>query len=422
MRITYIHQYYRTPRMSGGTRSYEFARRLAARGHTVDVVTSAPAAGLPPDATPDPRRPGWRTTHQEGVTVHWCVVEYSHRLGFAGRLRAFVAFVLRASVRVPRLPADVVFATSTPLTVAVPAMIAAAWRRVPMVFEVRDVWPEVPIAMGYLRNPVLRGAARALEWLAYRRSAHVIALSPDMARSIARRHPRVRPSVIPNSSDLGLFAAPEGAGAAVRATRPEIGDRPLVVYTGTVGPANGVEYIVDMAAEMLRIAPEVRFLIVGDGKDTEHVRAAAERHGVLGRTLFLEPPVAKQDVPALLAAADMTLSVFAPVPALAANSPNKVFDSFAAGRPVMINNGGWLGEVLVESGAGLVAPPDRPDDAARSVRDLLADQNRMAAARDAARRLATERFDRDLLADSLEERLLQACGRSDSRRVGAVGE
>ena len=117
--------------------------------------------------TGDPRAtaPGfsWRTTSEEGITVHWAPVPYAQRMGYARRVVAFLHFALAATMRAARLRGDVIFATSTPLTIAIPALLASAVRRVPFVFEVRDMWPDVPIALGAVRNPRVVRAARWLE-------------------------------------------------------------------------------------------------------------------------------------------------------------------------------------------------------------------------------------------------------------------
>lgn len=393
MHIVYIHQYFRTPAQAGGTRSYEFARRLVARGHAVDVLTTCSVAECEVQHPPG----SWITTHEGGATVHWCVIDYANEMSYARRLRAFGEFALRALVRVRHLRRDVVLATSTPLTVSVPGVVGARTGRVPLVFEVRDVWPEVPIALGALRRPWTRGAARALEAWAYRHAAQVIALSPDMAASIERRFPGVPVTVVPNSSDVELFAVPPEAGAAFRARRPWLGDRPLVVYTGTFGLVNGLSYVVSAAAAMRGIDPDIRFLLVGHGREEQELRAEAARAGVLGVNLVIEPSIPKEDVPALLSAADLCTSFTIDVPELAASSPNKAFDAFAAGRPLLINHGGWLADVIRRAGAGLVVPPDDPGRAAAEIAAHLRDAAWVRSARAGARLLAESRFDRDLL-------------------------
>src|SRR3954471_9248097 len=234
MRIVYLHQYFRTPDMSGGTRSYEWAARLAARGHEVHVVTS--------DSTGDRQLP---TRPLKNVQVHWISVPYDNGMSPRERLWAFLKFAALASRRARRLDPDLVVATSTPLTIILPAL-AAIWRRsVPLLFEVRDLWPEIPIAMGALRDPVSRDLAGQLERIAYRHATRVVALSPEMAAGVeAAGFPASAIHLVPNASDEALFRHPKlsDEASAFRDAREWLKDRPLVVYAGALGRANDVSF------------------------------------------------------------------------------------------------------------------------------------------------------------------------------------
>lgn len=399
MRIAYLYQYFNTPAMPGGSRAYEATTRLAARGHEVHVVTSVRDA---------PQRSGWYRTEEEGVQVHWLPVRYSNDMGVLERLRAFTEFAWRAVPRAISVAPDIVFATSTPLTIAVPGIVVSRWHRVPLVFEVRDLWPAVPIAMGALRNPVARGAARSLEWVAYRSSAHVVALSPGMAAGVVRAgYPASRVTVIPNGCDLERFGPSSDAAASFRDEHPELGSGPIVLYPGTIGRVNGVGYLAHLAAATREHVPEARFVVIGQGFELEQVRALAKELGVLDQQFFLYPRIAKEDIPGAFAAADVVTSVFVDLPELEANSANKFFDGLAAGRPVAVNYGGWQAELLRDHGAGFVLDRDVSKAAATMVA-WLSDEPRRAAAGRAARRLAEDRFARDDLADRLEQVLLEA--------------
>lgn len=390
MKITYIHQYFKTPGMSGGTRSYEFARRLVERGHEVHLITGDPDADRA------------RVTDEAGIVVHWLPVPYRNAMSYRRRLWSFLGFVGRSALVAGRLRHDLVFATSTPLTVAIPGAWAAMRRRVPMVLEVRDVWPQLPIALGALRSPVSRWAAGRLEAWAYHRSEHVIALSPGMADSIRRRFPDVPVTVVPNSCDRALFAGAARAGTLLRARTPWLGERPLVLYAGTLGRANGVDYLVRMAARLADTDPEVRVAIIGDGGMRDAIRDLAVQLGVLDRNLFLLGPVSKERVVAFFGACDLAASVFIDVPELGDNSPNKVFDAFAAGRPVAVNHDGWIADLITDSGAGLVLPAHDTGAAATAVSRFLDDRAGCRAAGAAAATLARDRFDRDLLFEAFE--------------------
>ena len=394
MRIVYIYQYYCNPQMAGGMRAYEHARRLVARGHTVHVITA--------DITPGRRSLGWRRTLEDGVHVHWFSVPYSNNMSYARRLRAFAEFMVLAAAKATRLNADLVFATSTPLTVAVPGVIAARLRRVPFVFEVRDLWPEVPIEMGALRHPAARRLAGALASFAYRNAEEVIALSPGMAAGVAARRPGTRTTVIPNAADLELFDVAPDAVRRFRAEHRWLGDRPLIVYTGALGAVNGVDYLVRAARRMRDLDPEVQFLVVGHGKEWDDTARLAAEYGVLDDSFHMWEKVPKVELPVILGAATLSTSLVRPIRALWDNSANKFFDALAAGRPIAINYGGWQADALREYGAGLVLDPSDADAAAITMARHVRDELWVKEAREAAYRLAVEQFSRDLLFERFE--------------------
>ena len=400
MHIIYLHQYFNTPEMSGSTRSFEVGRRLVAAGHQVDIITSwqEPTA-----------RKGWFTTDESGMRVHWLAVRYSNHMNYLARIVAFFRFAIRAAGRARRVRGDVVFATSTPLTIAIPAVYAARRRGIPMVFEVRDLWPELPIAIGALKNPVLRRAARVLERFSYSNSAAVIALSPGMAEGIVRTgYPRERVVIVPNASDLELFQRDTSHGRAFR-RRIGIDDgRILVGYLGTLGRINGVSYLVQVAAA-LKGDPRFLFLTVGDGQEREQVAALARSEGVLDRNFLMLSKIAKAQVPALLSAVDVATSLFLPIPQMESNSANKFFDALAAGCCVAINYGGWHAQLLREAQAGIRLDSD-PRRAASDLQALADEPGKIKSAGLNARRLAEERFSRDDLAAKIQAVLAGVIG------------
>ncbi len=404
MRVLYLHQYFISPEAAGGTRSYELARRLVARGHDVTLVTS------------NAMMPRWRdisrptTTEIDGVRLVVLPVSYANHMDYRQRMAAFARFALAASREALRTPADVVFATSTPLTIAIPGLLASFGRRVPMVFEVRDLWPELPIAMGALPQPWMRAAARALEWTAYHGASRVVALSPAIAEGVAARGiGRDRIAVVPNGCDAA-FADSAAHAPQFRAKHlPWIDPkRPLVLYAGTFGAINGAAWLVDVAAACRRDGSGLQFVMVGDGAEREQILARARSLGVLDDNLRVLPPVAKRDMPGLLGCADIATSLFLPLPQMQANSANKFFDALAAGRALAINYGGWHADLLARSGAGIAMPHGDVGAAAGMLTALASSPGRLGDAGAAARGLAETEFDRDQLAARFETVLLAA--------------
>lgn len=412
MRILYLHQYFVPPDAAGGTRSYELARRWVAAGHEVTIVTSN---AMMPARYRELTVP--EITEYDGVRVIVLPVPYSNHMSYRARMAAFAKFAM-ASTRVALAErADVVFATSTPLTIAVPGLVSSLGHRVPMVFEVRDLWPELPIAMGALGNPLMRAAAASLEWCAYHGAAHVVALSPGIADGVAKRGiPRSRISMVPNACDLAAFGGAEAGAEDVRSRYLRFLDpaRPVVMYAGTFGPINDVAWLADVAAASRRRGDGLQFVAVGDGAGRQALVERAQAHGVLDRDLWVLPPVPKREMPGLLGNATIATSLFLPMPEMQANSANKFFDALAAGRPVAINYGGWHADLLRDSGAGIAMPQGDPAGAAAQLHAFASDEPRLARARAAALDLARTRFDRDVLAHELEQVLVAVAGRSAS--------
>jgi glycosyltransferase involved in cell wall biosynthesis len=402
VKIIYLHQYFNTPSMSGGTRSYEMGRRLVAAGHEVHMVTSA---------RDDGRGGGWRQTNEAGIIVHWLPVPYSNKMSYLSRIFAFLRFAVRAARKSASLGGDVVFATSTPLTIALPAVYAAERNRIPMVFEVRDLWPELPIAIGALKNPVLKYLAVCLERFSYKNSTQIVALSPGMKDGIVRTgYPEEKVHVIPNSADLELFSPDVAADLAVLARLPNLEEKKLVVYAGTFGTINGISYFVRMACASKSKGYPLHFLALGDGAERNKVECLAKELGVDGDYVTFMDPIPKSKVPAVLAAADVACSLFIDLEPMWANSANKFFDGLASGTLMAINYGGWQADLLKQYGAGLVLPPHDPARAACLLAEFVKDGDRLNSAALAARKLAESRFSRDRLAAQLEKVLLESCG------------
>lgn len=392
MKILYLHQYFTTPSMSGGTRSYEMARRLVAMGHDVHVVTTWRGAS---------ERRDWWVEDIEGIHIHWLPVPYSNAMGFAQRMRAFLHFAVRAAKRAMATGGDVVFATSTPLTIALPAVAAARKLKRPMVFEVRDLWPLLPIAIGALRAPWTIAAARWLERFAYRNADQIVALSPGMAEGVVETgYSPDRVHVIPNSCDLELFGNDPRAGAAFRQQHPELGDGPIILYAGTLGQINGVAYLADLASYLQHNHPGARCVVIGGGAEEKKVVDRAVELGVYGKNFFHYPPMSKTALVGAFQAASISLSLFIDLPEMQHNSANKFFDSLASGRAVAINYGGWQASMIEDYECGICLGYD-PAMAADALAALLHDQDRIKKMGKNARRLAEERFDRDKLAEKL---------------------
>lgn len=403
MRVLYIHQYFCTRGGRSGTRSYEFARRLVSAGHRVTMLTSTSELS-------DVRLPGRSLVGRfdvDGIDVIAVRIGYSQRMGAAGRVWSFVRFMLISTWLACRAREhDVIVATSTPLTVGVPGLIASRLNRLPLVFEVRDLWPEAPIQMGAIRNPLVIAALRWFERTVYRHSRHLIALSPGMRDGVlATGVPASRVSVISNCSDLDLFK-PNAADSRLQ-EQFGLRGRFVVGYAGSFGAANDVAVLLD-AATRLRDRTDIVFLLIGQGSQEDELRQRiAALH--LDNVRF-GGSVPRQDVARMLNVFDVALVLFKDLPVLATNSPNKLFDALAAGCPVIVNSNGWTRRLVEEHQVGRYALPGSGESLAAQIRWLSDNDAECAAMQLRARRLAEEQFDRARLAQQFEAVLARACG------------
>jgi glycosyltransferase involved in cell wall biosynthesis len=375
------------------------------------------------DQRPTRGHRGWRHESIDGIRVHWAPVAYSNDMGYRSRIAAFFSFAIRAAMKASRLNVDVVFATSTPLTIALPG-VWSAWRLgVPMVFEVRDLWPDVPIAIGALRNPVTAAAARWLQHFAYRNSSRIVALAPGMKRAIVESgYPEQKVIVIPNGSDLDTFDPSGDAGERIRDGYEWLGQRRMVLFFGTLGLVNGVDYLIRLAAEVRRLDPDVRFVVLGDGRMEPELRELARDLGVLDENLFILGKVSKARVAEWLAASDMSIALFTgPRVVWKDATQNKFFDSLAAGRPIANNFDGWQSRIAEEAGCGLILDADSIGVAANQLYARLTDPAWLDTARRRARELAERRFNRDDQARQLE-RVLQEALAENVRTNGTHSE
>ncbi len=390
MRILYVHQFFATRESSLGLiRSYEFARRWVADGHEVTIITSS--SRLPEQF----ERHLFVDGDIEGIHVRSVRVRYSNYMGYGRRTWSFILFTLGATwLALSAGKHDVVFATSTPLTVGIPGWVAAALRRTPFVFEVRDLWPEAAIQMGALkRTGVLASVAKGIERFLYRHSTDVVALSPGMvAGVIAEGVSPAHVHLVPNCSDLDLFH-PGPKDEAFLGTYGIGPDVFIVGYAGAIGPSNAVEDIVPEAARILndRGRNDIAFIIAGDGKSLPALQAGVEG---LPNVHFVGP-LPKKDVPVLTRSADVLMTLFADVPILATNSPNKFFDGLASGRPMIVNSPGWTRELVEECECGFYVPAADGIALADVIERMADDPDEVTRMGRNARQLAEERFDRE---------------------------
>lgn len=344
MRILYIHQYFKTPEDGGSIRSYLLARKLVENGNHVELVTAH-------------NKNSYFTKNIDGINVHYLPVQYDNKLNYLKRVQAFVKFVLKAFQIVKKLePVDLSYVMTTPLSTGIIALANKKLRGIPYIFEVGDLWPEVPIQMQIIRNPLIKWSSRKLESLAYKNASAIVALSSGIKEFIEYKHPDKRIEVIPNISLLNKF-------------KPNFYQRGTlkVLYCGTISTANHLEYLIELAKLSQAENLNIHFTIAGDGKCADEIK---EKSNGLSNVSFIGHLTHEHLAPVIEANHAYYVS-FQNIPILHTGSPNKLFEGFAAGKLIISNLSGWSKKLLLENEAGIYHDPKSTHEVITKLKELM---------------------------------------------------
>ncbi|TLX75672.1 glycosyltransferase family 4 protein [Labilibacter sediminis] len=406
MNILYFHQYFCTPEGNSGIRSYEMAKYLVSKGHKVTMVFGE-SPRLKSPLQGEPFINGVRRGTYENINLIEFNLAYNNKMSMLKRSLIFVRFGLRSIRLVYTENYDLLFATSTPITAGIPGIVMKLLgKKKPFVFEVRDLWPELPRAMGVIKNKFVLGGMSVLEYLSYNKSDACVALSPGIEEGIKRRLKKNNPVFfIPNGCDLEIFKP----GTYKKDIFPGCNDDNFVaIFMGAHGIANGLDAVLDAASEMKQDSKfkHIRIALIGDGKMKPHLGQRVENEG-LDNVMMLSS-VPKKEIIKYLWAADAGLMILANVPEFYyGTSPNKFFDYVSSGLPVLNNYPGWLAGMIEENNLGTVVKPDDPVDFANGLLKLSEDKDKLKQMSENAREFAKTHFDRFKYASVFEESLVK---------------
>ncbi len=398
MRILYFHQHFSTPAGSTGTRSYAMCTKLIACGHQVTLVCGRYDGGV--TGLSHPFSSGMRCGQVDGIDVIEFDLAYSNSLSFFKRIFIFLLFSFRCIKVSLTVKYDILFATSTPLTVALPGIVARWILGKRFVFEVRDLWPELPRAMGVIRNPILLWFLDSFETLSYRSANKLIGLSPGIVKGISSKGvANNRIIAIPNGCDLDLFSIDLQYWRPANVHYSDF----MAVFSGTHGEANGLDAVLSAASVLKkRQLSNIKIILIGQGKLKSKLLERA-KHEALDNVIFHDP-VTKGRLAGLMSAADLGLQVLANIPSFYyGTSPNKFFDYISAGLPVLNNYPGWISDLIGQHQCGFSVPPDDPEAFADALEFAAANSDALKIMGYNARKLAETQFDRNILSDAWVE-------------------
>lgn len=391
MRILYFHQHFSTPQGATGIRSFEMAKALIARGHQVTMVCGSYSGGNTGLSSPFVN--GQRRGSVANIDVIEFEINYANAHSFLKRSVTFLKFAYQSIKVAIKHDYDLAFATSTPLTAAIPGLVARWLKRKTFIFEVRDLWPELPKAMGVINNPAILTAMSCLEWFAYKSAQGHIGLSPGIVKGIEQRLSNTKHAIvhIPNGCDLEIFSSSDAWQPADIAT-----DDFVAVFSGTHGQANGLSSVISVAEHIQKTSNNIKFVLIGQGKLKADL-IAQTKYKKLNNVIFLDP-VDKETLAKLFVRANVGLQVLANIPAFYdGTSPNKFFDYIAAGLPVINNYPGWLANEITTKHCGIAVPPDNINAFSDAILQLANNPQLCQTMSNNAKHLAQEKYARAIL-------------------------
>ncbi|SMO36185.1 glycosyltransferase family 4 protein [Solitalea koreensis] len=356
MKIVYFYQYFCTPKGSWSTRVYDFAKYWISQGHEVTVVTSIYSKS-------DLKATRFiEDQNIEGIHVKVINIDIDNKQSLPKRILTFIQYTLVSSWYALTLPADVVIASSGPISVGFTGLLARHIRNKKMVFEVRDIWPDALIELGVFNNKIAQKVAYALERACYRSADLIVALSPGMKANIERRFNLDTVISVTNGANLDLFATPANTSKLPAIFR----ENKVAIYTGNIGKTNNSELLYS-ASQILKAKnnKSIKIVLVGDGQLKTELKNRAQQEGLDNFVILDLMP--KIELVALLQNALVSLIPLASAPLLDTSSPNKLFESLAAGVPVVQTTQGWIKDFLDQNNCGFTVKPDNPEELA----DLL---------------------------------------------------
>ena len=368
MVILYLHQYFRKPDEAGSHRSWYIAQALCRAGHQVHIVTATQEQrDLTEEILPN-------------LYVHYLSNAYNQKMSFWRRIYAFLRFVWKAIKEAKKIPFEKIYASSTPLSIGLIALWLKKKYKKNYIFEVRDLWPQVPVELGILKNPILKKVSYFLEKKIYQNAEKIVVLSPAMRDYVQKLVPQKPLFCIPNMADCSLF---------VPQIKKEKANIFRLIYAGSIGFANGLDRVIAWAEK----CSWAEFWIIGEGAKRQEIENLVKKSKI--NNVFFFNNRNKSSLQELLNQADVLIISFADYKILETCSPNKFFDALAAGKICISNMAGWIKDLIEENECGFYAnTPEEFEEKLKHISKNLEEQKNMQAN---ARKLAENTFDKDKL-------------------------
>ncbi|HEX4945300.1 MAG TPA: glycosyltransferase family 4 protein [Blastocatellia bacterium] len=368
MKITFLCQYFPPEMGAPSARTYEHARHWASLGHDVTVITGFPnhPTGI---IRPEYRGHFAKREKVDGINVLRTWIYCAANKGFARRVLNFLSFFVSSwllGAFMTRRP-EIVVGTSPQFFCAVAAYVLSCIKRVPFVFEVRDIWPQSAVELGVLRNPWIIRVLEAIEMFLYRRAALIVIVAESsrpylIARGIAPE----KIKMIPNGIDAQYLALASESGESIRA-ESDLQEKFVVSYIGTHGMSHALDTVL-RAAKELEAAPDVHFLLVGEGAEKDNLKKLAEDLQLRNVTFVKEQP--RERLLAFYRASDVSLVPLRRLPIFKKVLPSKMFELMGVGCPIICSVEGEAAALIERAKSGICIEPENIAALVATIRQL----------------------------------------------------
>jgi len=397
LKLLYIHQYFITPKEAGGARSYYVAKKLVENGVKVTVITS------------NTKYKDWdfvETKNIDGIEVKYIKNYYDSSMGKFMRIFSFFKFMLYSTIfALKEKNVDILFASSTPLTIGLPALIKNFFNKnIKFVFEVRDVWPAIPYEMGYIKNKMVFQLLKLFERKLYDSSDKIITISEGIKQKIdVEFHHKIK--VFPFGSNLNLFNLDKKNTWKLK---NNINQEMLYVFTGAVGLVNGLEYLIETAKILQKKCDNIHIAVVGNGSAKESMIQVSKDYRLTNISFF--EPVPIEELNKIYESADAGIILFGKESESYrfTASPNKFFDYIAAGLPFFFNFGGPLKDLIENKNVGIYTNYLTPEDLAEKMMYYAKNKKQLYEIGQNGRKLAENEFEREQILENMIKEILNA--------------
>ncbi len=396
MRIIFLSHYFPPEVNAPASRTFEHCREWVKQGHEVVVVTCAP--NHPKGRVYDGYKNRLYSTEVvSGIKVVRLWTYITANEGFIKRTLAYISFLVVTTAYIPfAAKADVVITTSPQFFNGLAGYLFSRLKRIPWILEIRDLWPESIFAVGAIKS---RAIIRVLEWLemfAYSHSDYIIPVTSAFRDYMLDKGiPQEKITVIKNGVDLSFYNFSDGSDVALPVELRSLQGKFVAAYVGTHGMAHHLETLLE-AAELLRGEPEIVFLTVGEGSETQRLRRMCDNQNLHNVIMLGQMP--KESMPSVWKIVDLSLVLLKKLDLFKTVIPSKIFESMAMKKPIVLGVQGESKAIIERAKSGIVIEPQNAKQLAESVKLFHADCKRYQLAAENGREFVSEFFDRKKLA------------------------